>query len=791
MLVGQSPAAPFSPDEMDNTHSSDQIQPHDSIPPTENASEHPETETSDNQQLADATISHAATASEANQRSQADRAAKPSSGHSSHLDAPAEMSSSAGTAGSDSLQHEETELDYPSTEIVNADPLTTFHATAAAAAETQSVQDVSPDDQSDRPVALASHSVKARSDSLPPTEDAHLDAQVPHHQLASFLVLGGTNQPKQQTHAAPAHAQSSRLCSQSGHAVPAVMLTHLAAAAAAASVPQLSGDQPQLPGDQPQLLCDQPQLPGNQPQLPDDQPQLPDDQSQLLGDQPVVVTQTLPMCSVQLAQGPAIMTQPEHPDHRLTDNGQHQLQSPQARSAEAELAEQDAQFPVVLDQSQLQEVLKPCGDASALSPTASALSPIAAPSDDAPSRPVAPLDAVSQWEAASSCIIVPDSEDPDSSNQHSHSDIGYSASMQSAEQVTPTAVQPAIEAQPSGGGGIQASPAVTQAPQHAACLQCLGQQKAVGAHGSPAVDCLPVQTAEEASHLTSCAQPQDQLTAEQCAEHGVVTDTLLMSLSAKGSQHRDHVHSDSEPVPEHAALPSAVNLPAVKPAEGAQQQHISAAQSLEHVAAPLRTQSQLTFQADAVSEGPDRILAEHETLAEDQILAEQEISAEPEPSAEPEILAEHKLSAEPENLAEPEILGEHENMAEPEILAEHEFLAEPETLAMNEMSAEPDILVEHDIVAEHEKVPEEQALQSIDIDKQARILALSVGDAKDGGANSGEGADATMGSPALKACARHEYLANSTVAPRSAFAPEFKLQMCTGLLWQVCLKCST
>ncbi|KAL0050919.1 hypothetical protein WJX82_009860 [Trebouxia sp. C0006] len=174
VLVGQSPDAPFSPDEMDIILGSDQMQPRDSIPPTENISGHPGTETSGDQRLTAATISLVAPASEA---------------------------------------------------------------------------------------------VEARSSNLPPTEDAHPETQAALHQLASqeaVLVPEGTSQPNQQTQAAPAHAQSSGLGSRSGHAVPAVMLTHLAAAAAA-SLPQLLGDQPQLPGDQPQLPGDQPQLPVQPP----------------------------------------------------------------------------------------------------------------------------------------------------------------------------------------------------------------------------------------------------------------------------------------------------------------------------------------------------------------------------------------------------------------------------------------------------------------------------------------------------------------------------------------------
>ena len=600
MLVGQSPDAPFSPDEMDIILGSDQMQPRDSIPPTENISGHPGTETSGDQRLTAATISLVAPASEAGQHSQADQAPKPSSGHSSHLDAPAEMSISAEATGSDSLQHKETESDYPSTEIVDAEPPANFHADAASAdagKQTQSVQYVAPDDKPDLPVALVSHRVEARSSNLPPTEDAHPETQAALHQLASqeaVLVPEGTSQPNQQTQAAPAHAQSSGLGSRSGHAVPAVMLTHLAAAAAA-SVPQLLGDQPQLPGDQPQLPGDQPQLPGDQP------------------------VSSLPVCSAKLAPAPITMAEAEHPDNWLTDSRQHQSQPPQAGSAEAELAEQDAQSPVVLDQSQTQEAPEPCEDASALSPIASALSPIAsalspiasafspiaAPPDDAPSRPVEPLNAVSQWEAASGCLIVPDSEEPDSSDQHSHSDMGHTASMQSAEHVTPTAVQPPTEAQPSAGDGSQAqatdttpSPAVAQGSQDPARLQCLAQQTVVDAGGSAAVDCSPAQTAAEASDPTSLAQSEEQLAAEHVAD-GLGADTLLIPLPAEGLQHTDWLHSDTEPVPEHVVPPAAVNLPAVKPAE-------EAAQALKHVAAPFKAQSQLLFQADAVSEGPDR-----------------------------------------------------------------------------------------------------------------------------------------------------------------------------------------
>ena len=679
MLVGQSPAAPFSPDEMDNMHSSDQMRPHDSIPPTGNTSVHPETETCDDQQLAAATISLAAPASEADMHSQANRVPRLSSDHSNHLDAPAETFISAEATGSDSLQHEETESDYLSTEIVDAEPPASFHADAAAADannQTQSVKDAAPDDESDLPFALTSHTAEARSKILPPTKDAHLDTQAPHHQLAfldTSLVPGVPSRPNQQTQAAHAHAQSSGLGSQSGHAGPAVMLTHLAAAvAAAASVPQLPGDQPQLPGDQPQLTGDQPQLTGDQPQVTGDQPQLPGDQSQLPGDQPQppgdqpqlpgdqpqppddqpqppgdqpqlpgdqpqlpgdqpVVTQSLPVCSVKLAQAPAMMPEPEHPDDRLTDNGQHRSQSCQARSAEVELAEQEAHFTVVLDQSQSQEVPKPCEDASALSPLASALSPLAsglsptasglsptasglsptaAPPDDAPSRPI---DATSQWEATSGCLIVPDSEDPNISDQYSHSDMGYIVSVQSAEKLTPTTAQSPKKAQLSACCGTQAEatgtvPAPAAAPgwQDAACLQRLRQQSIVGADGSAVVDCSLVQTAGEASHPTSWAQPEEQLAAGRCAD-GVVADTLLVPVPAERAQHTALLHSDREALPEHAAPPSALTLPAVSPAEGVQQQHaVLAAQALENVGAPLRTQSQLAFQADAVSEGPDR-----------------------------------------------------------------------------------------------------------------------------------------------------------------------------------------
>ncbi len=761
MLGGQLPDAPFSPDEMDDSHSSDQMRPRDSIPPTENTLEHPETETSDDQQFAAATISLAAPASEADQHSQADQDPKLSSGHSRHLDTSAEMFISAEATGSDSLQHKETESDCPSTEIVDAETPASFHADAAAAGaskQTQSVQDDGPDNKSDLPLALISHRVEARSDSLPPTEGAHPDTEDPLHRLASqeaILVPGSASQPNQQTQAAPAHAQSSGLGSLSGHSVPGAMLTHLAAAAAAAaSVPQLPGGQPQLPGDQPQLPgdqsqllgdqpqppgdqpqlsgdqpqlpADQPQLPGDQPQLLDDQPQLPGDQPQLTGDQPQlpndqpqlsgvqpVVTQSLLVCSVKRAQAPALMPEPEHPGHRLTDNSQHQLQCPQAGSAEAELAEQEAQSPVVLDQSQSQEVPKPCEDASALSPIASALSPItsavspiAAPPDDVPSRSVAPLDANSQWEAASSCLIVPDSEDPDNCDQHSHSDTGHTASIQSAEQVTPTAAQPPTEAQRSGVDGIQAqatgtapSPAVAQA----------SQDKDAECEGS---DQQQQQQQEQEQHeLVESANAAERMNAPQEAQAALTSQQF-------------------QPTAQH--LVRQPQLPRQRPAQDVYAQQGPGV----HV--------QLAAEHDNLIEHKElakhEILAEHGNLAEPEILAEPDILAEPEPTGELESLAE------PEPSAEPEILAEPEPSTELESLAEHKVSAEPET------SAEPEILGEHDNVAEHETVPEEQALQMNHIIKNTKILALSVGGAKDGGAYSGKGADATLGFPALKLC---------------------------------------
>ncbi|KAL0025392.1 hypothetical protein WJX79_003577 [Trebouxia sp. C0005] len=216
VLVSQS--APFSPDEMSTIHDSEQMRPRDSIQATQNTSEHPET--SDDQRLAAATTSHAALASEADQHLQAGQAIRLSSGPSSHLDAPAEMSISAEATGSDSLQHEETESTYLSTEMMDAKPPAS-DAAADASKQTQSVQD--------------------DASAISPT-------------------------------------------------------------------------------------------------------------------------------------------------------------------------------------------------ASALSPIASAHSPVAAALGDAPSRPVAPLDAVSRWEAASGCLIVPDSEDPDSCDQHSHSDMGYTVPMQSTEK---------------------------------------------------------------------------------------------------------------------------------------------------------------------------------------------------------------------------------------------------------------------------------------------------------------------------------------------------------------------
>ena len=605
MLGGQSPDAPFSPDEMDDSHSSDQMRPRDSIPPTENTLEHPETETSDDQQFAAATISLAAPASEADQHSQADQDPKLSSGHSSHLDTSAEMFISAEATGSDSLQHKETESDCPSTEIVDAETPASFHADAAAAGaskQTQSVQDDGPDNKSDLPLALISHRVEARSDSLPPTEGAHPDTEDPLHRLASqeaILVPGSASQPNQQTQAAPAHAQSSGLGSLSGHSVPGAMLTHLAAAAAAMT--QLPGDQPQLPGDQPQLPDDQPQLPDDQPQLPGDQPQLP-------GDQPVTV-QGLPICSAELAQASAMMPEPEHQGNRLTDNGQCPSQFVQARSAETELSEREAHFPVVFDQSQSQDGAK-------------RPSPEAAPLADAPSQPAA----CSQWEAASGCLIVPDSEDPHSSHnvpiagQHNHSNI---ISVQSAGKVSSTAAQSPTEAQLSADYGTQAqatgtdpAPAVAQGSQDAARLQCLRQQTVVGAGCSAAANFPPAQTAGEASQPTSLAQSEEQLAAEHCAD-GVVADSLSMPLPAEGSQHTNRLHSDREAVPEHVAPPSALHMPAVDPAEELQQQHaVPSAQALKHVAAPLKTQSQLTFQADAVPEGPDRQQQHQQAAAE-------------------------------------------------------------------------------------------------------------------------------------------------------------------------------
>ncbi len=777
-------------------HSSDQMQPRDSIPPTENTSEHPGIETSDDQRFAAATISHAAPASEADERSQADRAPVLSSGHSSHLGAPAEMSISAEATGSDRL-HEQTELDYPITEIMYAEPPASFHADAASAdasKQTQSEQDLGPDIKSNLPVALTSQRVDARSNSLPPTEDAQSDPQAPHHQLASqdtFLEPGGSSRPKQQTQAAPTHAQSSGLGSLSGHSVPGAMLTHLAAAAAAAaaSVPQLPGDQPQLPGDQPQLpgdqsqllgdqpqppgdqpqlsgdqpqlpadqpqlpghqlqapvdqpllQDDQPQLPGDQPQLPDDQPQLPGDQPQLTGDQPQlpddqpqlsgvqpVVTQSLLVCSVKRAQAPALMPEPEHPGHRLTDNSQHQLQCPQAGSAEAELAEQEAQSPVVLVQSQSQEVPKPCEDASALSPIASArspitsaASPIAAPPDDAPSRSVAPLDANFQWEAASSCLIVPDSEDPDNCDQHSHSDTGHTASIQSAEQVTPTTAQPPTEAQRSGVDGIQAqatgtapSPAVAQA----------SQDKDAECEGSDQQQQQQQQQEQEQHELVESANAAERMNAPQEAQAALTSQQFQ---------------------PTAQGLVRQPQLPRQRPAHDVYAQQGPGV----HV--------QLAAEHDNLTEHKElakhEILAEHGNLAEPEILAEPDILAEPEPTgeleslAEPEPSAELKILAEPEPPAEPEILAEPEPSTELESLVEHKVSAEPET------SAEPEILGEHDNVAEHETVPEEQALQMNHIIKNTRILALSVGGAKDGGAYSGKGADATLGFPALKLC---------------------------------------
>ena len=744
---------------MDDIHGPDQMRPRDSIPPTENTSEHSETETRDDQRLSAATISHAAPASEADQHSQADQDPKLSSGHSSHLDTSAEMFISAEATGSDSLQHKETESDCPSTEIVDAETPASFHADAAAAGaskQTQSVQDDGPDNKSDLPLTLIPHRVEARSDSLPPTEGAHPDTEDPLHRLTSqeaILVPGSASQPNQQTQAAPAHAQSSGLGSLSGHSVPGAMLTHLAAAAAAAaaSVPQLLGDQPQLPGDQPQLpgdqsqlpadqpqlpghqlqapvdqpllQDDQPQLPGDQPQLPDDQPQLPGDQPQLTGDQPQlpddqpqlsgvqpVVTQSLLVCSFKRAQAPALMPEPEHPGHRLTDNSQHQLQCPQAGSAEAELAEQEGQSPVVLDQSQSQEVPKPCEDASALSPIASALSPItsalspiAAPPDDAPSRSVAPLDANSQWEAASSCLIVPDSEDPedrDNCDQHSHSDTEHTASVQSAEQVTPTAAQPPTEAQRSGVDGIQAqatgtapSPAVAQASQDkdAECVGSDQQQQQ--------------QQEQEQHELVEFANAAEHMNAPQEAQAALTSQQFQ---------------------PTAQRLVRQPQLPRQRPAHDVYAQQGPGV----HV--------QLASEHDN--------LTEHKELAKHEILAEHGNLAEPEILAVPDILAEPEPTGELESLAEPEPSAEPEILAEPESLAEHKVSAEPET------SAEPEILGEHDNVVEHETVPEEQALQMNHIIKNTRILALSVGGAKDGGAYSGKGADATLGFPALKLC---------------------------------------
>ncbi|KAL0025913.1 hypothetical protein WJX77_002354 [Trebouxia sp. C0004] len=669
MLVGQSPAASFSIDEMDNIHSSDQMRPRDSIPPTGNSSEHPEIETFDDQQHAAATISHAAPASEADERSQADL----SSGPSSHLDMPAEMSSSAEAAGSDRLQCEEIKLDYPSKIIINA------------------------------------------------------------------------------------------------------------AAAVAATMSQLPDDQRQLPGDQPQL-------PGDQP----------------------VVTQSLPICSVELAPAPAITAEPDHPDNQLTDNGQNQSQPSQAGSAE--LAEQEAHLPVVLDQSQLQEVPKPCEDAPALPP-------IVAPLDDAPSRPITPLDAISRWEAASGCLIVPDSEEPDSFDQHSHIDMGYTVSVQSTEKVTPT--QPPTEAQPSAVNGIQAqatdtapASAVAKGSQDPVGLQCLRQQTIVRAGGSLAVDSSPVQAAGEASYPTNWAQPEEQLAAEHCAD-GVVAATLLMLLHAKGSQHTDRAHSDREAVPEHAAPPSALDLPAVDPAEEAQQQHAAlSGQALEHLPAPLKTQSQLASQADAVSEGSDRQqqqqqlvdaaeAAQHTTAPQSMPslwLHHQDVESQSDPMQQlpPAKVTEHdapprnglvhqqeaecegsgQQQQEQQEVVKSADAAEHVNapqqahvaltsqQLEPtaqgpvrhhqlprqrpardvyaqqgpstrvQSAAEHDNLAEPEISAEREILAEPEILAEHDIVAEHESVPEGQALQVTRIVKPARISAVSVRGAKDDGAYS-------------------------------------------------------